>query len=318
MADPHAVDWAVIRREWETSGKSDMALAEQFGFRSANTILRKRKQDGWTRTKAVERASQVARAVRGTAHEPRGHASAAPTPANPLPRGEGVGEGQSGGVCVQTDAHTHTQPQQIRASQAENRLGVCADEGGGAGRSAGGGPGKSVEPTAHRTVDELMDERDASSRQVAARLIRDLDMIRVQAVQRQLAMADKLYTTAERILRAVAVIYCEPDQHDGGAYLWALGSLKAVNADKDTVSTLTKSASSMLEVASEMERKALGMDTLPAKEDAPGVPSVGIRPEDVLTHLSQMSLEDWGNAARKATLMRPALLEGRAEPVGAR
>ncbi len=294
MAEPRDVDWAAIRLEWETSSKSDQAIADQYGFRSATTILRARKQGAWHRTKAVEQASRVARAVKDTPLDPRATAD----------------------VCVRPDAHTHAELQQIRASAAQNGLGVCEVSGDGADRAAAGQPagGTSVAHIHTKAGTAVADTREQS----AARYMRDLDLIRVEAIKRQLAMADRLRTTGEKILYAVDVLFCHPHERVSVDHLWAHQALRSVNPDKDTITGVTKSAAGMLQIAGEMERKALGMEGGARRsEDAGDKPAVGVRPEDVLPLLSQLSLEEWSIAAHKVTLMRPTL-EGRAEPLGSR
>ena len=41
--------WVKIRHEWEKIGLSDRTLANRWGFRSANSILRRRSSEGWKR-----------------------------------------------------------------------------------------------------------------------------------------------------------------------------------------------------------------------------------------------------------------------------
>lgn len=286
MADARPVDWAAIRLDWETSGVSDLVLAERWGFRSANTILRKRKLDGWTRSQAVVKASQVKRALEAPYADARAS------------------------VCVREEAHTHTQPQQNGASGTDNGLGVCVGEGGG-GHRAAAAPATAVENRPHTL---------SPTQEIEAGFLRDLDRIRVEAIRRQLATADKLRRTGEAIADAIYVVFCDGahGESDAYRYMMALQKLKAVNPDKDTTTSLAKSAATMCDTAAKMERAALGMDAPTGKAaDGSDATPVGVRPEDVLSMLSQMSLEDYGNAARKATLMRP-MLEGRAETVSTR
>ena len=48
-AKPAQDMWVKIRHEWEKVGLSDRTLANRWGFKSGNSILRRRNAEGWTR-----------------------------------------------------------------------------------------------------------------------------------------------------------------------------------------------------------------------------------------------------------------------------
>lgn len=271
MSEPRDVDWAVIRREYETTDVSDNALAQRWGYKSANTVQRRRIREGWTREIEAVAASLVTRAVAGMGRD-------AHTP------------------------HTHAEPQQDQGFAPPAGQGVCAPEAKTAALSPP--PASPAPPPAGTHVTA----RNASE-QVKLSTATDLASIRVSAIRRQLDAAERMIRTGEAILAAIeAVISTDGDAF---AYRLALLRLRAMNPDKDTISTLGKTAAGMIAEGVKVQRDALGMQATPDKADAPPPPS--LRTEDVLPLLNLSVLAGLGAAAAKAATMRPGLqIEGKA------
>lgn len=261
MAEKRDVDWAAIRKEYETTDISDLALSKRWGFRSGTSITRKRQHEGWTRDLEAVTGVLVTRAIADTAHDPKRHTH---TP------------------------HTHTAPQQNQASGVEEDFDVCANPGNG--------PGRSADARAHAQAGETDDVLNTAI---------DLAAIRSAAIRRQLDAAAEMQKLGRALIDCMLQVATAPVEA-GGKYVDARARLTAINAEKDSLSTLMKAASGLLSDATKIERQALGLEAAKGEEEAPAEQR-RLRPEDVLPLLDARTLEVLGEAASKAATMRPAL-----------
>lgn len=291
MATALDVPWLEIRTAWENSQSSDAELAKKYGFGSKTTISRRRIAEGWKRDEValVEGARQ--RAAQGTRLDVP---DVVDVSADTLP----------------DTSRTHGKSQQTLEVGAGSDVGVSIKMG------TNSSPSRQSHEISHARGLAAAEEHTET---------------KAAAQRRHILQAQELQSASLMVVRAVKAVFKGPPSGSYGdedpaedistPYGQAVLSLRAINPDKDSASTLLKAAADALEKGTKLERLAIGMDDAAAAAGAGqgGAPSAIMSEAQLVEQLGAASFEALEALNDMALLTQqrriPPTIDGKAEVV---